>query len=224
MTTILADDFNSLANWAGSGSLVTGRTGTGMQVSGSSTATYTIPAGPLRTVGETARFSYRTNSIAVSRGICTFSVGVSNTLTVKTTTTGAVSVLLGGVGGAVIGTSAAGLIAINTWYTIEIAVHIADAPNGMVVVKVDGTERLRLTGVDTLSTSSPILDNFVFNGNGSGTTSIFDDFLLTDDDPTIVRVKVWNGTAYVDAPVKVWTGSAYVGALAVKTWTGSAWA
>jgi len=37
-----------------------------------------------------------------------------------------------------------------------------------------------------------------------------------------VMVKVWTGSAYVDAPVKVWTGSAFVDATAVKTWNGSA--
>ena len=36
-----------------------------------------------------------------------------------------------------------------------------------------------------------------------------------------VFVKVWNGTAYVTAPVKVWNGTAYVNPLAVKTWNGT---
>jgi hypothetical protein len=37
-----------------------------------------------------------------------------------------------------------------------------------------------------------------------------------------VSAQVWNGSAFVSAPVKVWNGTAFVDPVAVKTWNGSA--
>ena len=37
-----------------------------------------------------------------------------------------------------------------------------------------------------------------------------------------VTVKVWNGTAYIDAPVREWNGTEFIDVVAVKTWDGSA--
>lgn len=189
MTTILADDFDSLANWTGTGSIVPGRNGTGAQISGSSALVYAIPAGPLRTAGETVRFSYRTSSLGTTNlGICEFASDAGatrrNHVTLSTGPTGALTVRLGGVGGLAIGVTAPGVIAANVWATIEMAVHLGDAPNGVVVLKVDGIERLHLTGVDTFAGGSVlVLGRFALLGNGITATAIFDDFLLTDDDP-----------------------------------------
>lgn len=191
MTTILADTFDSLANWtasAGGMTLVAGRIGTGMQLTGTTTAHYTIPAGPLRTVGETARFSFKVSSLAANRALCTFSsVADANQVTLRVATSGALQVLGGGTTGAVLGSTPAGTVVVNTWYTAELAVHIAAPPDGVAILELDGVEMLRLTGVRTLNQGAdPVLGEFKFLGTGlgSGAVAIYDDLVLTDDDPT----------------------------------------
>ncbi len=39
---------------------------------------------------------------------------------------------------------------------------------------------------------------------------------------TGLLVKVWDGAAWVDAPVKVWDGAAFVDPTSLKIWNGSA--
>ena len=40
--------------------------------------------------------------------------------------------------------------------------------------------------------------------------------------PTGVTVNIWDGAAFLDAPVRTWNGTAFVDAVAVKTWNGTA--
>jgi hypothetical protein len=46
--------------------------------------------------------------------------------------------------------------------------------------------------------------------------------LLSSPPLSLGKVKVWNGTAWVDKPVKVWNGTAWVDK-PVKVWNGTAW-
>jgi len=183
---ILNDPLDTTANWTGAGTTVAGRHGNGMGFTGTGSALYTIPLGPLRTDGETVSFSWRINTLAAVRPICSFNTGgeVSPTVTLVANTNGSLSLLTGGTTGGVIGTTSAGVVTFNTWYTIEVAVHIGETLHGMVRLKVNDVTGILVFGADTQISTSSILDSFTLRGGGSGAVAVFDDFLLTTADPT----------------------------------------
>lgn len=172
-TVILNDPLETLTNWSG-GSLVAGRNGNGMQLTGTSESGYSIPV-PSQGTRFTASFSWRTTSLASNRTVCIFRQSpLSNHVTLVAETTGALSVRSGGAGGLLIGTAtAAGLIAINTYYTIEFTVILANA--GAAMVKLNGTQVIVGSG-DTFASGTGDLLSFLGNSGGN---HIVDDFVLT---------------------------------------------
>ena len=84
--------------------------------------------------------------------------------------------------GTLLGTSANGVIALNTWHYIECEVTISDTV-GVFSVWVDGVQRLNLTGQDTRNGAPTTVDAIVI-GNisaaaGQGTHQ-FDDLYVND--------------------------------------------
>jgi hypothetical protein len=180
-TDILLENFTSVADWsAGISSVAGGRTGNAGQVSGSSNATFTIPAlneDATVTVG----FAYKVNTLAAARLFLQL-LSDTNTLTHETfqvLTTGAITARAGGVAGALLGTTATGLIVINTWAYIETQVRLHDT-TGAIIVRVNGTERLNVSNVDTkIGGTKTVFDTVKLAGGGSGATSLYDDLYIT---------------------------------------------
>jgi hypothetical protein len=190
LTTIFTDPCDSLTTWTttASASIVAGGgygSTNGLALGGAGNARWTIPSGS-RSDRINASFRWKSSSLAVAHDICSWrtSGGTVNQLKLTSTTAGALT-LLGG--GAVIGTTADGVVVANTWYLIEVTnVRIADSPNGTVTLKVNGATLLTLTGVDTsFGTASPfILDEWAITTTGSGTQT-FDDITLVKDDGVV---------------------------------------
>lgn len=180
-TDVLREPFDNLAAWTGFLSSVTGgRTGNMGQLTGASTGAYTIPAAA-ENATITIGFAFKVSSIAAAR-VFLYLNSDSNGLhheTFSVTTTGAIEVRRGNVAGTVLGTSASGLIAINTWNYFEAQVLMHDTA-GTVIVRLNGTQIINLTGVDTKAAGTKaVYDSVELSAGGSGTTHNFDDLYLS---------------------------------------------
>ena len=80
----------------------------------------------------------------------------------------------GNAGGTVLGTTATGLIAINTWYYIELQVVLSDTV-GVVNLTIDGTSRLALTSQDTKNAGTKTVFDTMSLVGITGVTAKFDD-------------------------------------------------
>lgn len=79
---------------------------------------------------------------------------------------GAFLVYRGNIGGTLLGTSAVGVFPLGAWFFCEMLVTIS-ATVGSVIIKVNGATVLSLTGVNTLYSTRPYVDNTYFNGSYS---------------------------------------------------------
>jgi hypothetical protein len=175
----LLENFTSVAEWTGAAitSVAGGRTGNAGNLSGSSNGTYAITApnqGSYATVG----FAFKTsNIVTIVRPLFSFRDGSANDqITLRTETTGALTILSGTA--VVLGTSAAGLIAAATWNYVEVQTFI-HATLGSVVVRVNGTSVITLTGVNTQSVAANTVAQLFLRGPGTGQSTQFDDLYLT---------------------------------------------
>ena len=180
-TDILMEPFTNLSAWSTSGaSLVTGRTGNAISLTGAGTATYTLATGD-RSYYATIGFAYKVSSIgSIARNIFSFrdSVGTYFT-TLLVGTDGSLGFYRGDAAVPALGTSAASLIAANTFYYLEVQVFLDDA-GGYFTVRRNGTTVISGSGVDTMqpaSPSSPIAQLLL--RNISGQTCQFDDMYLS---------------------------------------------
>ena len=232
MTKILDEPFNALTAWvseSSSASIVAGRNGTAMQLTTAGPRRYDIAAGVQNTT-LTVGFACTLNTLASAVQVLMFRMGATpgaNNNVVFVNTNGSVDVRRGT--GTVLGTSAAGLVTANTWFYLEAKIFHANS-GGTYTVRVNNTQVINGSG----DTNNAQLDTEKYSAialaGGTSTTVTFDDLYLSNGDPFegdhaigAAKVKTWNGSAFVDAPVKVYNGTAWVDALAVKTWNGSAW-
>lgn len=220
-STILNDPLESNTNWTGTSTIVAGRTANCMRVAGSAgVVTYTIASGS-RSASNKIDFWFRANTIGggTTRLIAQLR-GPTSTPYVSAVNAGGgdFRFTLGGSAGAVIGVTTTSP-AINTWNHIELFCKPGIGNSAVIHGLLNGTD---LTGATTISTASASpIESVALSGNGTTTaTHDFDDFVLTNE--ASVNAKVWNGTAFVDAPIRVFNGTAFVDAVAVKTWNGSA--
>jgi hypothetical protein len=178
---VLLENFTSVADWgAGISSVAGGRTGNAGQVSGSSTAAYTIGA-PNESAVLTIGFAYKVNTLAAARTFLTLASdsGVANHTTFQVNTDGSLVARLGSAVGTALGTTAAGLITINTWYYLEAQVVLHDT-TGTLKLRLNGTTVLDLAGIDTkFGGTKTVFDTVRLAGGGSGATSNFDDLYIT---------------------------------------------
>lgn len=96
--------------------------------------------------------------------------------------TGAIRAARGGPAGTTLGDSAAGVLVAGTYHYIEVKVIIHNT-TGAVVVKVDGTTVINLTGINTRQTANAWLDAVQYGGFNQGNTSPspkFDDIYICD--------------------------------------------
>lgn len=174
--------FDNFAAWATTGTVATvvGRTGNGARITGANTtnhADYVLPT-PNATV--VVGFAHQINSLAAATSeIAQFygdtNVTQHNRLTVATN--GSLSFWRGATN---LGTSAAGVIAINTWNYIEVRTVLSDTV-GAVTVRVNGTAVLTLTGLDTMNAgTAAVYDTIRLTGPIASFFNTFDDlYVLT---------------------------------------------
>jgi hypothetical protein len=75
-------------------------------------------------------------------------------------------------------TSADGLLAVGVWAYIEIQIKLADAPNGFVIVRVNGTEVINATGLDTKNGGTKTTYDAIRITRAASTTSFYDDMYV----------------------------------------------
>ena len=80
------------------------------------------------------------------------------------------------------GSTAAGLVAANTWVYIEVQVTLGDSPAGALEVRINGTQRLALTNQDTkFAGTKTVYDQvrLVRAGTNVSNTNRYDDLYIT---------------------------------------------
>jgi hypothetical protein len=179
-TDVLLENFTSVADWTGSiTSVAGGRTGNAGRVSGSGIAAFTIPAineNATATVG----FAWQVSTLAATRNIIQLASDTAATIhdTVLVNTNGSLSARLGAAG-TTHGTTAAGLVVINTWYYIEVQVVLHDT-TGQIKVRLNGTEVLNVANTDTKNGGTKtVFDSIRLFAGGSGSVALFDDLYIT---------------------------------------------
>lgn len=158
--------------------IAAGRNGNGAQSAGTSNATYNL-ATPVQDATAIVGFAVRVSTLATARQIFQLrtdsAVTIVNTVIVEAD--GSISVRRGNAGTAAIGQTAAGLITANVWFYVECRVTMHDTA-GILIVRVNGVERLNLTNVDTKpATTKLVYDSVNVLGN-SGGTHLFDDLYV----------------------------------------------
>lgn len=102
--------------------------------------------------------------------------------------------------GALVGTSVTGVVNEQVWHYCEVKVVCADS--GSILVKIDGTEVLNLTGVDTKPGTATDIDSVGFFGasDSSSLGVVFDDFILIDDSGSNVTDLIGDRRIYTLLP------------------------
>jgi hypothetical protein len=178
-TDVLTEPFNNFtdAPWATSGAaaIVAGRTGTAAAVSSNTNPQYTISA-PNQSEYVTLGFAFRTSNVGAGLfPLVIFRTTGTNENQLAITTTGGIQFFQGGQ--LVIGaSSASGLVAVNTWYYIEVQFRNANAPDGWVKVRLNGVEVINVSGQKTRANGIP--DSLLLY-SVSGMTRLFDDMYLS---------------------------------------------
>lgn len=229
MTRLVNDpcDNFTAAPWTTAGTptvVAGGHTGNGFNFpSGSgNTITYTVAAGNQTdtfTVGGWFKFA----TFPALQQVVQFRTDAGATLNSHLT------VASGGILGFRVGaitpvSSAPGTIVVGTWYYIEVSTRMHDTL-GTATIKVNGVTVASGTSLDTRSaTVGTVIDAITIASAASISPWQVDDIYIRNDATfgSSVAMKAYTGAAFVDCPVKVWNGSAFVDALAVKTWNGSA--
>ena len=231
-TTVLQEPFNNLSSWstfAGTPTIVAGRTGNCVQLAASGRIRYTIPA-PSESDRVTIGFALYITTLFTTTSFLTLrsDAGATEHIRLAMNTSGGVNASRAGSNPQ---SSGAFVLAAGTWQYVELQARMHDS-SGSVNLRVNGVTWINATGDFKNAGTKTVFDTVELAGVGSGAGGRYDDlYLLTGDtcsylgDQTIgadATAKVWNGSAFVSAPIKVWNGSAFVSAVAVKTWNGSA--
>lgn len=175
MTVILTEPFDSLANWTTIGTLVPGRTGTGLQLPGTNSAEWTVPTSEVRIVVD---FWANVSALTTARSLLALLYTGLPQVGLRVETTGAVTVSSGNpTGGTVLGTSATGLITAGAYHHYRFDATLSDV-NGAVAVTVNGTLVVNLTAIDTrLTPAADRFDQVSLRSSASG-THVFDDLTV----------------------------------------------
>jgi hypothetical protein len=219
-TDVLREPFDNLTAWTTSGSptIVSGRTGSAVSVSDASTVTYAIAA-PAQSHYITVGFAFRCTSRSAQSEIVRLLISGTweNRLTLNTN--GSVSFYQPD---GLLTTSATDLVVADTWYYVELQYRHANAPNGTVIARINGSNILNSGGIDTLSAiATP--NQLQFNST-TGITHLYDDVYLSTGVDCLFRGSItvpsvttvigqWNG---LDVIGMQWGAQEVVGA-----WWGS---
>jgi hypothetical protein len=91
-------------------------------------------------------------------------------------------------GGTPVGSTPAGVISPNTWQYIEIKLTVANSPDGVFAVQVNGIEQCNVTGIDTQAHTTSGVTNIRFYmilNEALHFTNIDDLYILNDTPPNI---------------------------------------
>ena len=232
---VLDEPFANLTAWpigTGTASIVTGRHGTGMQLAASATRDYTIPSGSesyYLIVGFAVQWA---TAIPTSGSLIQFRSDAAATLHDEVVHSGGTLLFKGAGGITRITTASLGLTA-GTWYYFEFQLLMHDTA-GSMGLRLAGSSLGTNSNVDNRNAGTKTTVDTIRLVNGSASNvAVFDDLYIRTGtlstylgDTTVpapgINVNVFNGAAFVTAPLKVWSGSAFVDPVAVKTWNGSA--
>lgn len=163
------------ARWTGTpASLVVGRFGTGQAVTyttGTAASTSPIFTG---VSGFTCGFGVFLTSFSDTIRAVSFLSGVTVHVALRFNIDGSITALRDTT---VLGSSAAGVVLLSTWHTVECEVVISDTV-GRVTIYVDGASVLNLTAQDTRNGATTTVDTFA-RVNG-GPAMRLDDLYITD--------------------------------------------
>lgn len=180
-TAVLDEPFNNLTAWTGTSgsSIVAGRNGNAVSHTGGADLIHTIATGD-RSNDVTIGFAWRTSSVGtITRNVLRLRQADTTVLCLlAVTTTGAVTFGIGD-GARILFTSAASVVAANTWYYFELQIHMADT-GGSYTLRMNNTVLATATGIDTMaepSATGPVA--LVYLPNISGATTMVDDLYLT---------------------------------------------
>jgi len=180
-TDVLLENFTSVTDWTGGmTSVAGGRSGNAGQLTGSNVAAFTLGAAN-ESATVAVGLAHKLSSIAVINTVLGLTSDTNATIhtTVAVNTSGALVVLRGSAGGFALYTSAAGLIAVNTWNYIELKATLHDTA-GAIELRLNGTSLSGpMTGLDTKNAGTKAVYDTLRLTNSSGVTSLFDDLYLT---------------------------------------------
>ena len=113
-----------------------------------------------------------------------------------------------GLGTALLGSSAAGVITPDTFHYIEVEFTLSDTV-GVFKVYVNGVQVINVTGADTKAQSSTVVTNisFTFSGSGAGGQK-YDDFYLTNTSTRLGESRIETLSPSADTATKNWGRSA----------------
>jgi hypothetical protein len=198
-TDVLREPFDNLAAWTGLISATvdaSGRTGTCLKLAtGSGAAKYSFVSNKSDTV--TVGFAFRTDLVGGQARIFELrgDAGVTLHGTLYVEATNGLTWYRSNSAGAALAASAAGLIAVNTWYYLEAQIKLSDTV-GTVDVRLNGVSVMSGSGLDTRNAGTdPTFDMLsLTNVAGPSPNSRYDDLYISagsgcafKGDQTIVR-------------------------------------
>ncbi len=128
--------------------------------------------------------AFRTDSLAANQLIINLkdTHSLSSTtgqLAVRVETDGKVAVLRGGLSGTALASSSAGVIAVDTWYYVELKATINNS--GSFDLQIDGSSVISGSAVDTQDTGNATATHIALGNSGSGAINhYFSDIYIND--------------------------------------------
>jgi hypothetical protein len=182
---VLLEPFNNLTAWTtvGTWAIVAARTGNGARATGTpggAQARYTIPS-PNQSAQLTIGFAHRISNATGNRAILQLEsdAGTTPHVYVHVLPDGAVEIRRGSSAGALLASSPAATIPINTYKYIELQAVLDDSA-GAVTLRVNGTQVAVATNIDIRNAGTKtVFDTVCLLGPGSGINNIFDDLYIT---------------------------------------------
>jgi len=188
-TAMLNESFTTLANWTATGvtTLAAGRTGNAIQYGNAGDARYDFGANETAVI--TLGFAYKGTAITAQRSIFYLysdsgSLQHNRLLWDNTGGIGQLKFTRGA--STTIASSANGALpSAGVWYYIEVQAKLHDT-TGFVIVRVNGTNVINATGLDTRNggTKSVYDTLFLSQGGNSGTTLVDDLYITAGPDCT----------------------------------------
>jgi len=193
---VLGEDFESFSEWTATGTAtsVTGRTGLGVRLGTvTSTLTYSF-VGSSESDTITVGVAWQISNFATANrsilGLKSDSAGTTH-LTLMVNTAGLLEIRRGTTTGTVLGSSAAGLIAINTWYYLEVQAKLHDS-TGFVTVRRNGTAVITVPTADTKNAGTKTTFDSITLSIVTSATATFDDcYVVTGTDGTFKGEPPW---------------------------------
>jgi hypothetical protein len=180
-TAILVEPFNNLtaAPWttvSGTPVITTGRTSVGLQFSSGGQISYTLSAANESDV-VTLGCAFRVSSlISVRLFELRSDTGATLHTNLQLDVNGALNVTRST--SVQIAATAPGVIAINTWYYLELQYKLGDSPTGAATVRVNGTNVHNLTSIDTRNAGTKTKYDQLRLSGGAGATWNYDDLYV----------------------------------------------